>query len=107
MCHLFHRESLVKALVELLNSQVGKKMVVVLALRLIYVLMTKHEWRPVFDREDAIYAVLVCMQEYKASILVQQAGLAVSACGPAIRAGWGLLSSGLLWYFGPQKSLWY
>lgn len=70
------RESLVKALVELLNRQVGKKMVVVLALRLVYLLMTKHEWRPVFDREDAIYAVLVCMQEYKASILVQQAGLA-------------------------------
>jgi hypothetical protein len=41
--------------------------------------MTKHEWRPLFAKEGGIYAVLVCMQEYKTSVLVQQAGLAVSA----------------------------
>ncbi|XP_053456966.1 cullin-9 isoform X1 [Nycticebus coucang] len=70
------REKLVKTLVELLTNQVGEKMVVVLGLRLLYLLMTKHEWRPVFAREGGIYAVLVCMQEYKTSILVQQAGLA-------------------------------
>ncbi|KAM6185286.1 cullin-9 [Rhynchocyon petersi] len=78
---LFHpdrslREKLVKTLVELLTNQVGEKMVVVLALRLLYLLMTKHEWRPLFAREGGIYAVLVCMQEYKTSVLVQQAGLA-------------------------------
>lgn len=72
------REKLVKTLVELLTNQVGEKMVVVLALRLLYLLMTKHEWRPLFAREGGIYAVLVCMQEYKTSVLVQQAGLAVS-----------------------------
>ncbi|XP_060045824.1 cullin-9 isoform X2 [Erinaceus europaeus] len=70
------REKLVKTLVELLTNQVGEKMVVVLALRLLYLLMTKHEWRPLFAREGGIYAVLVCMQEYKTSVLVQQAGLA-------------------------------
>uniref|UniRef100_A0A8C2YS10 Cullin 9 n=1 Tax=Chinchilla lanigera TaxID=34839 RepID=A0A8C2YS10_CHILA len=70
------REKLVKSLVELLTSQVGKKMVVALALRLLYLLMNKHEWRPLFAREGGIYAVLVCMQEYKTSVLVQQAGLA-------------------------------
>ncbi|XP_054990859.1 cullin-9 isoform X2 [Sorex araneus] len=70
------REKLVKTLVELLSNQLGEKMVVVLALRLLYLLMTKHEWRPLFAREGGIYAVLLCMQEYKASILVQQAGLA-------------------------------
>ncbi|XP_036861194.2 cullin-9 isoform X2 [Manis javanica] len=70
------REKLVKTLVELLTNQVGEKMVVVLALRLLYLLMTKHEWRPLFAREGGIYAVLVCMQEYKSSVLVQQAGLA-------------------------------
>lgn len=75
------REKLVKTLVELLTSQVGEKMVVVLALRLLYLLMTKHEWRPLFAREGGIYAVLVCMQEYKTSVLVQQAGLAVSTLG--------------------------
>ncbi|KAM5286214.1 cullin-9 isoform 1-T1 [Hipposideros larvatus] len=70
------REKLVKTLVELLTNQVGEKMVVVLALRLLYLLMTKHEWCPHFAREGGIYAVLVCMQEYKTSVLVQQAGLA-------------------------------
>ncbi|XP_004379540.1 cullin-9 [Trichechus manatus latirostris] len=70
------REKLVKTLVELLTNQVGEKMVVVLALRLLYLLMTRHEWRPLFAKEGGIYAVLVCMQEYKTSILVQQAGLA-------------------------------
>lgn len=75
------REKLVKTLVDLLTNQVGKKMVVALALRLLYLLLNKHEWRPLFAREGGIYAVLVCMQEYKTSILVQQAGLAVSALG--------------------------
>ncbi|XP_076413851.1 cullin-9 isoform X2 [Peromyscus maniculatus bairdii] len=70
------REKLVKTLVELLTNQVGEKLVVVLALRLLYLLMTKHEWRPLFAREGGIYAVLICMQEYKTSVLVQQAGLA-------------------------------
>ncbi|XP_006882026.1 PREDICTED: cullin-9 [Elephantulus edwardii] len=70
------REKLVKTLVELLTNQVGEKRVVVLALRLLYLLMTKHEWRLFFAREGGIYGVLVCMQEYKTSILVQQAGLA-------------------------------
>uniref|UniRef100_A0A8C5KJ64 Cullin-9 n=1 Tax=Jaculus jaculus TaxID=51337 RepID=A0A8C5KJ64_JACJA len=70
------REKLVKTLVDLLTNQVGEKMVVVLALRLLYLLMTKYEWRPLFAREGGIYAVLICMQEYKTSVLVQQAGLA-------------------------------
>lgn len=80
-CFFCLREKLVKTLVELLTNQVGEKMVVVLALRLLYLLMTKHEWRPLFAREGGIYAVLVCMQEYKSSVLVQQAGLAVSGLG--------------------------
>ena len=82
-CLFSLREKLVKTLVELLTNQVGEKMLVVLALRLLYLLMTKHEWRPLFAREGGIYAVLVCMQEYKTSVLVQQAGLAVSGLGLA------------------------
>lgn len=93
-CLFSLREKLVKTLVELLTNQVGEKMVVVLALRLLYLLMTKHEWRPLFAREGGIYAVLVCMQEYKTSVLVQQAGLAVSGPGLGVErwagwAGWG------------------
>lgn len=86
-CVFSLREKLVKTLVELLTNQVGEKMVVVLALRLLYLLMTKHEWRPHFAREGGIYAVLVCMQEYKTSVLVQQAGLAVSGLGLAASNG--------------------
>lgn len=82
-CLFSLREKLVKTLVELLTSQVGEKTVVVLALRLLYLLLTKREWRPLFAREGGIYAVLVCMQEYKTSVLVQQAGLAVSGLGLA------------------------
>lgn len=82
-CLFSLREKIVKTLVELLTSQVGEKMVVVLALRLLYLLVTKHEWRPLFAREGGIYAVLVCMQEHKTSVLVQQAGLAVSGLGLA------------------------
>ncbi|XP_066106934.1 cullin-9 isoform X1 [Saccopteryx bilineata] len=70
------RDKLVKMLEELLTNQVGEKMVVVLALRLLYLLMTKDEWHPLFARADIIYTVLVCMQEYRTSVLVQQAGLA-------------------------------
>lgn len=87
-CLFSLREKLVKTLVELLTNQVGEKMVVVLALRLLYLLMTKHEWRPLFAREGGIYAVLVCMQEYKTSVLVQQAGLAVSGTGPGRSKRW-------------------
>lgn len=85
-CLFSLREKLVKTLVELLTNQVGEKMVVVLALRLLYLLMTKHEWRPLFAREGGIYAVLVCMQEYKTSVLVQQAGLAVSGPGLGVES---------------------
>lgn len=85
-------------LVELLTNQVGEKMVVVLALRLLYLLMTKHEWRPLFAREGGIYAVLVCMHEYKTSVLVQQAGLAVSGLGLAVSGREGQVG-GLLIFF--------
>ncbi|XP_074166944.1 cullin-9 isoform X1 [Sminthopsis crassicaudata] len=80
------REKLVKTLIELLTNQVGEKLLVVLALRLLYLLMAKHEWRPLFATEGGVYAVLVCMQEYKTSVLVQQAGLAalkvLASAGP-------------------------
>lgn len=50
----------------------------VTALRLLYVLMAKYDWRILFATEGGVRAVLGCMQEYSPSALVQQAGLAVS-----------------------------
>uniref|UniRef100_A0A8D0G605 Cullin-9 n=1 Tax=Sphenodon punctatus TaxID=8508 RepID=A0A8D0G605_SPHPU len=70
------REKLVKMLVELLSDQVKEKLLVVLALRLLYVLMAKYDWRVLFATEGGVRAVLGCMQEYATSALVQQAGLA-------------------------------
>uniref|UniRef100_A0A6I8NRT5 Cullin 9 n=1 Tax=Ornithorhynchus anatinus TaxID=9258 RepID=A0A6I8NRT5_ORNAN len=70
------REKLVKMLVELLTNQVGEKLLVALALRLLCSLMARPEWRLLFATEGGVYAVLACMREYSASPLVQQAGLA-------------------------------
>uniref|UniRef100_A0A670K5K4 Cullin 7 n=1 Tax=Podarcis muralis TaxID=64176 RepID=A0A670K5K4_PODMU len=70
------REKMVKMLVELLSNQVKEKLLVVMALRLLYVFMAKYDWRVLFATEGGVRAVLGCMQEYPASALVQQAGLA-------------------------------
>uniref|UniRef100_A0A670KB35 Cullin 9 n=1 Tax=Podarcis muralis TaxID=64176 RepID=A0A670KB35_PODMU len=75
------REKMVKMLVELLSNQVKEKLLVVMALRLLYVFMAKYDWRVLFATEGGVRAVLGCMQEYPASALVQQAGLAVSGMG--------------------------
>lgn len=69
---------MVKMLVELLSNQVKEKLLVVMALRLLYVFMAKYDWRVLFATEGGVRAVLGCMQEYPTSALVQQAGLAVS-----------------------------
>lgn len=71
---------MVKMLVELLSNQVKEKLLVVMALRLLYVCMAKYDWRVLFATEGGVRAVLGCMQEYSTSALVQQAGLAVSSC---------------------------
>ncbi|XP_072845267.2 cullin-9 [Pogona vitticeps] len=70
------REKMVKMLVELLSNQVKEKLLVALALRLLYVCMAKYDWRVLFATEGGVRAVLGCMQEYSTSALVQQAGLA-------------------------------
>uniref|UniRef100_A0A8D2L9I9 Cullin-9 n=1 Tax=Varanus komodoensis TaxID=61221 RepID=A0A8D2L9I9_VARKO len=70
------REKMVKMLVELLSNQVKEKLLVVMALRLLYVFMAKYDWRVLFATEGGVRAVLGCMQEYPTSALVQQAGLA-------------------------------
>lgn len=72
------REKMVKMLVELLSNQLKEKLLVVMALRLLYVLVAKYDWRVLFATEGGVRAVLGCMQEYPTSALVQQAGLAVS-----------------------------
>uniref|UniRef100_A0A8D2L903 Cullin 9 n=1 Tax=Varanus komodoensis TaxID=61221 RepID=A0A8D2L903_VARKO len=71
------REKMVKMLVELLSNQVKEKLLVVMALRLLYVFMAKYDWRVLFATEGGVRAVLGCMQEYPTSALVQQAGLAL------------------------------
>ncbi|XP_053168983.1 cullin-9-like isoform X2 [Hemicordylus capensis] len=70
------REKMVKMLVELLSNQVKEKLLMVMALRLLYVFMAKYDWRVLFATEGGVRAVLGCMQEYPTSALVQQAGLA-------------------------------
>ncbi|XP_070788437.1 cullin-9-like [Pituophis catenifer annectens] len=70
------REKMVKMLVELLSNQLKEKLLMVTALRLLYVLMAKYDWRILFATEGGVRAVLCCMQEYSPSALVQQAGLA-------------------------------
>ncbi|XP_060103905.1 cullin-9-like [Heteronotia binoei] len=70
------REKMVKMLVELLSNQLKEKLLVVMALRLLYVLVAKYDWRVLFATEGGVRAVLGCMQEYPTSALVQQAGLA-------------------------------
>ncbi|XP_069464981.1 cullin-9 isoform X2 [Ambystoma mexicanum] len=71
------REKMVKMLVELLTNQVKEKTLVVMALQLLYVLMSKYDWRVLFATEGGVRAVMVGMQEYSTSALVQQAALAV------------------------------
>uniref|UniRef100_A0A0A9ZGB3 Cullin-9 n=1 Tax=Crotalus horridus TaxID=35024 RepID=A0A0A9ZGB3_CROHD len=70
------REKIVKMLVELLSNQLKEKLLMVTALRLLYVLMAKYDWRILFATEGGVRAVLGCMQEYSTSALVQLAGLA-------------------------------
>uniref|UniRef100_A0A670XUM0 Cullin 9 n=1 Tax=Pseudonaja textilis TaxID=8673 RepID=A0A670XUM0_PSETE len=70
------REKMVKMLVELLSNQLKEKLLMVTALRLLYVLMAKYDWRILFATEGGVRAVLGCMQEYSTSALMLQAGLA-------------------------------
>uniref|UniRef100_A0A672UNN5 Cullin 9 n=1 Tax=Strigops habroptila TaxID=2489341 RepID=A0A672UNN5_STRHB len=70
------REKLVKVAVELLGTEAAEKAVVVVTLRLLAVLMAKHDWRVTFAMEGGVRAVLACMQQHASSALVQQAGLA-------------------------------
>uniref|UniRef100_A0A8C6X1W7 Cullin-9 n=1 Tax=Naja naja TaxID=35670 RepID=A0A8C6X1W7_NAJNA len=72
------REKMVKMLVELLSNQLKEKLLMVTALRLLYVLMAKYDWRILFATEGGVRAVLGCMQEYSTSALILQAGLAVT-----------------------------
>uniref|UniRef100_A0A8C5S4V1 Cullin-9 n=1 Tax=Laticauda laticaudata TaxID=8630 RepID=A0A8C5S4V1_LATLA len=70
------RSKMVKMLVELLSNQLKEKFLMVTALRLLYVLMAKYDWRILFATEGGVRAVLGCMQEYSTSALMLQAGLA-------------------------------
>ncbi|XP_053917703.1 cullin-9-like isoform X2 [Cuculus canorus] len=69
-------EKLVKMTVELLSTEVSEKALVVVTLRLLAVLLAKHDWRVSFATEGGVRAVLARMQQHAASALVQQAGLA-------------------------------
>ncbi|XP_030355123.1 cullin-9-like isoform X1 [Strigops habroptila] len=69
-------EKLVKVAVELLGTEAAEKAVVVVTLRLLAMLMAKHDWRVTFAMEGGVRAVLACMQQHASSALVQQAGLA-------------------------------
>ncbi|XP_054248494.1 cullin-9-like [Indicator indicator] len=69
-------EQLVKVSVELLSSEVAEKALLVVTLRLLALLLAKHDWRVAFATEGGVRAVLACMQQHSSSALVQQAGLA-------------------------------
>ncbi|KAK2531861.1 hypothetical protein Q9233_005521 [Columba guinea] len=69
-------EKLVKAVVELLSTEVAEKALVAVTLRLLAVLMMKYDWRMAFATEGGVWAVLAGMQQHASSALVQQAGLA-------------------------------
>ncbi|XP_077192738.1 cullin-9-like isoform X2 [Paroedura picta] len=70
------REKTIKVLVELLDCRV-EKLLIVLVLRMLYVLLTKYDWRIFFATKGGLQAMLRCMLEYPTSALVQQAGLVV------------------------------
>ncbi|XP_064915017.1 cullin-9 isoform X16 [Columba livia] len=69
-------EKLVKAVVELLSTEVAEKALVAVTLRLLAILMMKYDWRMAFATEGGVWAVLAGMQQHASSALVQQAGLA-------------------------------
>ncbi|XP_064915031.1 cullin-9 isoform X7 [Columba livia] len=69
-------EKLVKAVVELLSTEVAEKALVAVTLRLLAMLMMKYDWRMAFATEGGVWAVLAGMQQHASSALVQQAGLA-------------------------------
>lgn len=70
-----------KAVVELLGAVEAELCAAALVLRLVALLMERCEWCVPFATEGGVRAVLACMWQHAASALVQQAGLAVSACG--------------------------
>lgn len=80
-CPWPHREKLVKAVVELLGAEEAESCPAALVLRLVALLMERCDWCVPFATEGGVRAVLACMRQHAASALVQQAGLAVSACG--------------------------
>ncbi|XP_061845052.1 cullin-9-like isoform X2 [Colius striatus] len=86
-------EKLVKATVELLSSEAAEKALVAVTLRLLAVLLAKHDWRVPFATEGGVRAVLARMRQHASSALVQQAGLAAlkvlvgAAAGDAGGAG--------------------
>lgn len=81
------REKLVKAVVELLSTEVAEKALVAVTLRLLAMLMMKYDWRMAFATEGGVWAVLAGMQQHASSALVQQAGLAVSVAEDMLEAG--------------------
>ncbi|XP_033369216.1 cullin-9-like [Parus major] len=69
-------EKLVQVAVQLLSTEAAEKALVAVTLRLLAVLLARHEWRVPFATEGGVRAVLACMQQHGCSGLVQQAGLA-------------------------------
>jgi len=80
-CPRPHREKLVKAVVELLSSEETEPCPAALVLRLVALLMERCDCCVPFATEGGVRAMLACMRQHATSALVQQAGLAVSACG--------------------------
>ncbi|XP_062980015.1 cullin-9-like [Elgaria multicarinata webbii] len=71
------REKMATTLAELLGHRAEETLPVVLALRTLYVLLAKYDWRVLFATRGGLRPVLRCMQKHSASAPVQQAGLAV------------------------------
>ncbi|XP_058690591.1 cullin-9-like isoform X2 [Poecile atricapillus] len=69
-------EKLVQVAVQVLSTEAAEKALVAVTLRLLAVLLARHEWRVPFATEGGVRAVLACMQQHGCSGLVQQAGLA-------------------------------
>lgn len=70
-----------KAVVELLSSEETEPCPAALVLRLVALLMERCDCCVPFATEGGVRAMLACMRQHATSALVQQAGLAVSACG--------------------------
>lgn len=67
-----------KTLMDLLSHHVKENLLTVLGLQVLYLLVAEYDWQMLIATKGGLHCVLHCMKENSTSVLVQQAGLAVS-----------------------------